>query len=217
MALTFPLSLETFFDLLPIKQMSLAPSASMAISRTRGGDVLPAGFGARLWRGEIRLDVMTDAEHRAVRPLLDLLIEPGASFLLTDRLRSAPRDDPKGLILGAANPQLLTVGAREIALKGLPSQYWLRRDDLISFSYGASPVRRALHRLVGEVKADGSGNTAAVEVMPPVRAGAAANTPVTLIRPVCKAMILPETLERGYPGAGGVTEGISFRFQQTLR
>ena len=217
MTLAFPLPLEVFFDRLPIQTMTLAPNASMAISRTRGGDVMAAGIGTRLWRGEIHLDVMTDAEHRAIRPLIDLLLAPGASFLLTDRLRAAPRDDPRGAILGSATPRLRQISARELALKGLPPQYWLRRDDLLGFSYGANPTRHAFHRVVGEVRANASGDTALFEVTPPVRAGAAVNVPVTLIRPACKAMILPDTLERGATRAGGLTEGVSFRVQQLLR
>ena len=219
MALTFPLSLEQFFDLLPIASLYLDLPESVSVSRTRGGELLQAETGTRLWEGEVRQGLMTAAEAAAVLPLLNLLRGAGRSFILADRTRPFPRLDPTGAQLGAAPVQLAWVepDRRDITLSGLPTGYQLSRRDLLGFAYGVDPVRHALHEVVSASGTAASDGTLSIEVSPPLRPGAGTGTAVTLRRPCCKAVIVPGSFREGSFRNGGLVEGLSFRVQQTLR
>lgn len=220
MAFTFPLSRAQFFDLLPLSSGHLVLPDTTRTSRTQGGEILRAEYAARLWEAELRLGPMTADEAAAVLPLVHLLGGAGASFMLADATRLFPRRDPTGGLLGSAAPALNSIGAnrRDITLKGLPAGYILSRRDLLAFTYGATPTRYALHEIVNaQVTANPDGTTPAIEVVPPVREGAAVDAPVTLKRPACKAIIVPRSFQSGSMRSGTITEGVSFRVQQTLR
>jgi len=218
MALTFPVSTAEFFDTLEVSQMTFDCPEQMQVARTGGGEILPANIGPRLWTGEVSL---WDQGHSAVAPVLAMisaLREPGASFLAYDLTAPAPQSDPDGVALATVTPLILALpsDARMLSLKGLPSGFVLTAGDYLGFSYGTNPVRRALHRVVSGVVAGGTGQTAAFEVTPPRRPGAAINTAVSLIKASCKARIVPGSVSSG-AAAAGITSGITFKFMQTLR
>jgi len=218
MALTFPVSTAEFFDTLEVSQMTFDCPEQMQVARTGGGEILPANIGPRLWTGEVSL---WDQGHSAVAPVLAMisaLREPGASFLAYDLTAPAPQSDPDGVALATVTPLILALpsDARMLSLKGLPSGFVLTAGDYLGFSYGTNPVRRALHRVVSGVVAGGTGQTAAFEVTPPRRPGAAINAAVSLIKASCKARIVPGSVSSG-AAAAGITSGITFKFMQTLR
>lgn len=220
MALTFPLTLAQFWSLLPIASCVFDLPETVASSRTRGGELLQAETGTRLWTAEVRLGEMTRAEAAQVLPLIHLLRGAGRSFMASDPLRAFPQADPAGTTLGTATVQIasLASNARDLTLKGLPSGYVLRRDDMLAFAYAASPTRFALHQVVsGSVTAASTGVTPTIEVVPPIRPGAAVDAAVTLKRPSLKAQIVPDSVQPGQVRSGGMVEGVSFRLQQTLR
>jgi len=218
MALTFPVSTAEFFDTLEVSQITFDCPEQMQVARTGGGEILPANIGPRLWTGEVSL---WDQGHSAVAPVLAMisaLREPGASFLAYDLTAPAPQSDPDGVALATVTPLILALpsDARMLSLKGLPSGFVLTAGDYLGFSYGTNPVRRALHRVVSGVVAGGTGQTAAFEVTPPRRPGAAINAAVSLIKASCKARIVPGSVSSG-AAAAGITSGITFKFMQTLR
>ena len=218
MALTFPVSTAEFFDTLEVSQMTFDCPEQMQVARTGGGEILPANIGPRLWTGEVSL---WDQGHSAVAPVLAMisaLREPGASFLAYDLTAPAPQSDPDGVALATVTPLILALpsDARMLSLKGLPSGFVLTAGDYLGFSYGTNPVRRALHRVVSGVVASGTGQTAAFEVTPPRRPGAAINTAVSLVKASCKARIVPGSVAPGTKGQI-FTSGITFKFMQTLR
>lgn len=220
MALTFPLSRGQFWDLLPIASCVFDLPENVTTSRTRGGQTLRAERGARLWAAEVRLGPMTRAEAADVLPLINLLRGSAGSFMASDPVRPGPRRDPAGAVLAGAQVKIsaLSSNSRELALKDLPPGYVLSRDDLLAFSYGAAPVRYALHQIVNATaKANASGVATGIEVVPPIRPGAAVDALVTLVRAGCKAEIVPGSFQPGSVRSGGVVEGVSFGVQQTLR
>ena len=81
MALSFPLSRAAFMDLLPVQRMTFDIPETLSQTRTRGGEILTADNGARLWQGEITLGQITRDELALVRPVLNLLRGAGSSFL----------------------------------------------------------------------------------------------------------------------------------------
>lgn len=218
MALTFPLARETFFDLLPVQRSTFDCPEQVEIARTGGGEILPADFGPRLWSGEVMLGRLMRAEAAPIQALLSVLRGAGASFLAYDIATPAPQADPDGSGLSGVTPLILALppDARELRLTGLPVGYVLTAGDYLGFSYGSAPVRRALHRVVSGVVADGTGQTVAFEVTPPLRPGAAVGAVVSLINPVCKARLIPGSVNPGTVARFHV-EGISFQFIQTLR
>lgn len=216
--LTFPLTLAQFFDLLPIEKAGLDLPEALDMSQTAGGEVLTTDLGTSLWSGRIDLAVMTHDEVSDIRPLINILRRSGASFLVSDPTRPWPRLDPNGTLLGAATPTILAVGGsmRELSLSGLPAAYPISRGDLISFTYGSSPTRYALHEFVGAAVADGAGQTGLIEINPPIRPGAAGGAAVQLVWPRCKARLVPGENSTGVT-SDTITSEAKLAWTQTLR
>ena len=217
MPLTFPLRPSQFMNLLPIRSMTFEPPETVEVSRTRGGEILRAERGARLWQGRIELDEMSPAEANRVLPLINVLRANG-TFLVTDPLHARPQSDPAGAVSAAA-PVLASAEGREMTISGLPAGYILRRGDLVSWTYGANPLRYALHEVASDtVVASGAGVTDEIEVSPPIRPwGSLAGRPVRLITPWCKALIVPKSVNSGRRRNGGRVADVAFDFIQTLR
>lgn len=219
MPLTFPLSTAAFLELLPVASITMQLPETVELSRTGGGEVLTDDLGARLWQGKVELGKLLTREAEEAQTLIDLLRGAGRSFYAFDTRSPGPRLDLTGAILGAATPQIRALGgdARVLQLKGLPPGYQLVRGDRLSFDYGSNPVRTALHRIVdASVVANGAGQTGDFEVLPEIRAGAAVNAAVRLVRPQCKALVIPGSVEAGSRRAH-LSEGLAFQFIQTLR
>lgn len=218
-ALTYPLALAIFADSLLVAQNSFHLPEQVQQSRTGGGEQLSADVGERLWTGEIMLGRMTKAEAGRPEVLIDLIRQSGRSFLMYDRYRTNPLLDPLGTILGAASVSILALGgdARELSLAGLPVGYTLSAGDYLSFAYGSSPVRQALHRVVNTTAvANASGQTALFEVTPALRPGAVAAAPVQLKKAFCKAVAIYGSIEEA-TRQSTMTEGLGFSWVQSLR
>lgn len=216
MALSYPLTLAQFMDVMPIAEVSLQAPAQVQMSQTAGGEQLDFEIGPQLWRGRITLGRMSRAEARNPDVLLDLLSASGASFWAYDTRHPAPEMDPRGTVLGAATPSinLLSSNSRDMRLQGLPPGYILRRGDYLSFDYSD---RRALHRVVTtSVTAVSTGITNTFEVMPPIRPGALVGAAVTLLKASCKAKLIPGQVDKGR-GRSVVHDGMTFEFIQTLK
>lgn len=218
MPFSYPLSLAQFLDLLSVSRVTMTPGEAVVQSATRGGEVLRSDLGTRLWQGRIVVAPGTRAEMDSQVALAEALLEAGASFMVARRSRVGPQADPAGTILGAASVTISAISSdrRDLTLAGLPAAYTLTRGDLLSFTYAASPTRHALHRVLSTRTANGSGVMTQVAVTPLVRTGAAVGNPVTLVRPACKAVVVPGSFTPESEG-GDLTEGFSFDWRQTLR
>ncbi len=215
-ALTFPLSLAQFLDLLPIERARVWLDEPVGYERNRLGEVLPFSLGDRLWTGEIELGRMIDEDLPGlIASRIDLLRQPGGRWLWSDPARPAPRLDPTGATLGAATVTVasLPTDPREIGLAGLPAGYVLSAGDWVGWSYSG---RRALHQVVNTTAtADGAG-AVTVELIPPVRAGVTIGTVVDLKTARCRAVFLPDSVDRGATRRA-LVEGETFRWIQSLR
>lgn len=218
MALSSPLTLAQFWDTVRRSRASLTLHEPVEINRTRSGDVIPASLGSAVWRGSASL-VPTNVAGEAARieAMLALLSRPGMAFLAYDPRKPFPAVDPAGRVLGMAEPTIKTINSnrRELSLADLPPGYVLRAGDLIGWEYGSSPTRYGLHRLLEDVIADGSGDTAEFEVTPFIADAVTTSTAVSLIKPVFKAVLdAPPQYGAGQPA---VFPGAQFSFVQTLR
>ena len=213
MALTFPLSTAQFFGGLRIVEAQLSLSESMEINRTAGGEVLTADLGPRLWTGNFATRPSTYKETAQAEARLSTLRQAARAFFVYDGRKQFPAADPTGSILGAATPTLAVVGVnrRDITISGLPANYVLSDGDYLSFIYNTS--RFALHQIVQGATASGAG-LATVEVTPHIRENFSLSA-VTLIRPYCKAVVVPNSY---LPSMGqmGRSSGFSFSCIQTL-
>jgi len=217
MALSFPLSLSDFIEKLKVQSQSFdLPESLVATGTTDSGDILTADIGTRLWTGEIQLAPMPYDEAEGVSAVISALRQAGRSFFVRNLVKSGPRFDPEGALLDGFTPKIeAVVSNRELALKGLPQGFVLSPGDYLGFSYGAGPVRHALHDIVTGGTANASGKIT-IEVSSFIRPGVATDAEITLIKPVCKAVLVPGSVSRGV-AAGQVITGITFKWRQTLR
>lgn len=217
MALTYPLALADFADILPVASISFHLPEQVEQSRTGKGEQLTADVGDRLWQGRITFGRLTRVEAGRPEVLVDLIRGAGRSFLLYDIWRVNPLADPTGTILGAAAVTILALGgdARELSLSGLPAGYTLSAGDYLSFTYGSG--LHALHRVVNTtVTANGAGQTPLFEVLPEIRQGAVAGAAVALKKAHCKAVAVAGSVEEALRRST-ISEGLAFDWVQSLR
>ncbi|MEN8719144.1 MAG: hypothetical protein ABF296_02630 [Oceanococcaceae bacterium] len=215
--LTYPLSYAQFLGALRVAEVTFRLSHPQEHTRLGDGTVISASLGASLWTGTIRLAQANHPRHAQMEALLALMDQPGATFLCHDPRYVGPTGDPTGTVLGSRTVTIHTVAStlRELRITGLPSGYVLSAGDMLAFQYGSSPIRYALHRIVVGGTASGIGLSPLLEVVPNLRPGVVAGLTVSLIRPACKARLLPDPTY----GAGrqALSRGASFDFIQTLR
>ncbi len=218
MALSYPLSLANVFDVLVKIETRFWLDEASSVTETQGGEILQAAYGARLWQGSVTVQADAYANLDQMMARVALLQQAGASFSVTQSGRSGPQADPTGSILGASLPTITAVNAnlQDLTISGLPAGYVLTRGDFIGFQYGSSPVRRALHQVITTQTANGSGVISSIQVMPPLRAGYSTPISIDLVRPVCKAVIVPGSFQEPVTNRGIVTT-FSFNWRQTLR
>ena len=70
MAMTFPLTLNGFWNLLPIESCPFDLPEMVQVSRSRGGELMQAEIGTRLWSADVRLGWMLPDEAAEVMPLM---------------------------------------------------------------------------------------------------------------------------------------------------
>ncbi len=217
-ARAYPLVIADFWLTLPIRSVSFNLSAKMRMSETGGGEIITSGLGPRLWTGTVEGAAAQVGDQRKFEVMLESLQEPGASFYAFDPSQPYPAGDPDGTIIGATSPAIaqLDADARMTAIDGLPAGYTLKAGTMFSYFYSATPTLLALHRVRDDVTADGLGQTPLFEVNPPIRPGAAVDTAVRFDRPICKAIMVPGSLDLGSRGRV-IAGGFSFTWQQTLR
>ncbi|MFZ5710347.1 MAG: hypothetical protein ACOY4T_11805 [Pseudomonadota bacterium] len=218
MTLSFPLSLAAFWDLLPISTLTMDCAPQLESAGTGAGQVLTRELAPALWRGTVTLGRLMPDEAAEAMALVDLARQSGASFLMHDLTRPYPALDPDGLVLGMSAVTVQAIGAdrRELRLTGLPTNYPLRRGDLVGVTWGASPVRYGLHRIVVAASADASGLTGWNEVAPALPVALIAGASASLARPPVKAIVVPGSARAGTLRRG-LVEGTTFDFLQTVR
>ncbi len=217
MSLGFPLARTDFYNVILLRASSFWLPDSLEINQLGSGEILTADLGPRLWRGSITTPpgtYETVAEQDAV---ISIIRQAGRPFFVHPPRAAFPIADPTGSILGVAVPLLASVSAdrREITIEHLPALYKLTAGDFVSFSYGASPTRFALHRVVKSAVA-GTGGVITIEVSPNVRPGESSGAEVEIKRARMKAVYIPGSYQAPQSNMDAES-GISFDFMQTLR
>ena len=187
---TYPLALSEFQDLFNLQFARFIPDGAKEVTRDGNGKQFSASVGDVIWKGKFRIPPTNDRSlaHK-IDTLLSLAHRSGSSVLLYDPSKTHPADDPDGSILGASTPQISSLDAtdaRLMAISGLPANYQLRFGDHIGIVQSGLYM---LHSVAEDVQANGSGVTPLLEVDPFVRDELNTGSPVTLIKPVIKAVI----------------------------
>lgn len=217
MAATFPLSLASLSALLPLVSAPWNLDRQVETSGTGAGEAIEADLGPPLWRAECESAPLPNAEAMQLHGRLLLLNGGQQAFYLSNPAAPAPQSDPDGAILGASAVKVKSVGSGNVTLafKSLPAGYALTIGDFVAVDYGAAPTRRALFMLCGSGVANGSGETAELEVRPAVRPGIAADAVVSLAPAAAKVKLLASTLR--LDGQGPLHSVIRFTARQTLQ
>ena len=230
MPLTFPLALETFADVLGVTSATFVLNEPVMSARSAGGTIYTAANGSAMWEGSITTRIAKASDGLRVEALMDALRGAGRSFLWCDPTRAGPQNDPDGAILSHRRLAIAALGESRLkigpqsgypAIKGFPPELRLLPGDMIGFEYGSNPVRYALHR-VAPAKAkyvhQGAGVTEWIDVLPAIRPGALVGAVASLVRPVCKAVPVPGSIQGGERVADGMLyAGWTLQWRQTLR
>ena len=217
MALTFPLPIADWMDRLNVEDVTFDAPPQVEMSQTGGGEYLVRQLAPTLWRGTVTTRNMRLGCGSARAALLAALQQPGASFMVYNKRRPTPQDDPTGSVIAGSSVTINSVLSNgDVRFAGLPANYQLRAGDYFSFDYGSNPVRKALHQLLQDTRAGAGGQSVYAAVHPPIRPGWSGAAVIRFNRPVCKAVIVPGSVsETGFSGLA--VAGLSFRWQQTLR
>ena len=215
MTATFPLPLASLADLVRLATLTWSLERFVETSGLGTGETLEAELAPPLWRADCESVPMPNAAANQLMARFHLLNGGQQSFYLTNALAKYPQSDPTGSTLGAAAVKVKSVSAdrSSLAFKSLPNGYALTIGDMVAVDYG-SPSRRALFIICANGNANGSGDTAELEVRPYVRSGIAADATAYLAKPAAKVKLLPDTLKMSPVSQRHST--ISFSARQTL-
>lgn len=215
MALVYPLSLSAFADNLDIQSVNWRLERYDELSGLGTGEVLSAQLAPPRIVGDVKLAPMYHNAASQVQALIESLDGAISSFYLYAPQQKYPQSDPDGAILGASTVAIHTIGGdnKSLRLAGLPAGFVLTLGDYLSFDYGSNPTRRAFHRVVETVVADGAGLSPLFEIHPHLRPGAVTGLIVALKKPAAKVFIVPGSFNPG-TASGLVTDGMSFQVMQ---
>lgn len=211
MSLSYPLTRAAFMDRLPVVSCSFRIVSQRQSTGLEGGEILSSEVAPAYWAGQVRLAAMGTYQAQEAAALLGALERPGASFEVYEAQRYGPKADPRGTTTsGGGTISSHNISASTLALSGLPGGFQVAVGDYVSFAY-ASGARQALHRYVQAGSA-----TSALTVEPPLQPGLTNGTAAALVRPWCRAQLVPGGLDAGET-ALRITSGLSFSFRQSLR
>lgn len=173
-------------------------------SRSSSGRTYVKDFGSPLWRATYQSKQLRINALDYWRARLDVAENGLNEFWGMELSRCYPIADPRGAKIGPAEVTIALVGAnrKDITLAGLPAGYVLTPGDMIQIR------TNDLHRIVRAESPGGIAGTSLVEVRPHLWPGAAVGDPVSLIRPHCKMVIVPGTINtsaEARTGRGAVT------------
>lgn len=217
MVLAFPLAVATFQDKMSIGSVRWWMESFQEMSITGGGESLVADLAPRMWKGDVTMSIMSTQKSAQIEALVESLDGSLQTFQLYDPRIAYPFADPTGAILGASTPVIASLDANNkvLNISGLPAGYILTGGDKLGFGYG-TPTRRALHRIVSDVIANGAGLASGIEVRPHFRPGVVVTTPVIFVKPYCTVRMVPGSFQPGTGIPGGFVEGMSFQVQQVI-
>lgn len=206
MAISFPVSLSSFFSGLPILNMTFHLREAVD-EKDVGSEVISTDYGPSYWEGSFEIGTRPHADAEAILSMLRVLRQPGASCLIHP-FHNLPTGGNTTATLDAKS------NSKQMKLSGLAPSQVIRRGQFLSVTYGSNPLRYGLYQAAEEVLANGSGVTPYVQVVPTIEPGVVAGATIKVGTPVLKARILRVT-----PPAhrAVLTPNTKVEWRQTLR
>lgn len=212
MAIVFPLSAADFFDNIGAQSVTFRRRISHVHAGSGGGVAYTAELAPEIWQGEVKLPAMTTRQAASILALLRYIAGKNGTFHAYHKHALGPAGDPVGATLGAAVVQINAITGNVIKLDGLPVGYAIDAGDRLSFDFGGAV---ALHEAIEPATAGALGVTGDFTVGPSILPGAAAGAAVRLVKPYCKARIVPGSISEGQ-ARGAKTFGLGFAWEQVL-
>lgn len=218
MSLNSPVPLASFWNKLRI---SSATEFQLLTYRRKGmtgeGDFQTAELGDPKWTAKIQLRADDPVTAKETIALINAIVLRDLTFLAYDKWNPYPAADPLGAIIGSSTVRIKSVGVdnRSIALKGLTNGYKITGGDRISVPFASTRI--ALFEAVESITASGIGETAVFEVTPTLWVGIAAETIVSIKKPVGKFKIVDGSYSAGTVSAEEMlAKGIGFEIISVL-
>ena len=190
MALANPLPRAGFADLLRTADIRLVQGWQQQRSATGGGETRYADRAPALWRADVRLAAMPNAEAEGIMALINSRAGGLKTVLLYNSRMPCPASDPDGSIMGSTVPRLGTITDRlHIAFTGFPPDYVIPLGTYFGIVFDTS--RYYLGQFVEPRTANGAGAVAQTEIWPPLPVSIAGTPGVRFIRPPAKFRIEP--------------------------
>lgn len=209
-AITFPLALADFAEKLGIQSVTPEMQRNDQIDGLESGLILASETAPPLRKYTVNIRSCEYGESDQIDAIVESLDGSLQPFYMFLPPRLYPQADPTGAILGASAVTISVLDAdnKRMTLAGLPAAYKLTSGDFLSFAFGGAANLYALHRIVNGAVA--AGGTAQIEVRPHIHPGTVTTTPVKLIKPMMKAIMVPGSYNYGEVRAQRV-EGKSFQ------
>ena len=209
MAITYPLPLANFAQLLPQQTSRLTLLRFDEISGSADGRFWGASMAKPLWQAEVSLAARPVAEAERYAAMIDALDGMRGSFLWFDPAYYGPSGGDAGAAVVIA---AIASDRTGLSLGGLPEAFPIRVGDRISVALGSS--RYYYGRFTESGTADTNGETGSLSVHPYLPLSAAVTDAVEMNRPVMRMMIPPGGYTPFTVSRGNRAEGASIRMLQ---
>lgn len=199
MALTFPIGLAGFADLLRIESGAFTTPDYHQVTGLGSGQMLTSEFFDPVWRVELQTAPMKNTDARRVMSLARGMMHKDGSFLLYDHKACFPKLDPGGVVLGSNVVTIAGIGGngRSVQFEGMPSLYRLRVGDRFSVTDGTSVY---YGELLEDANANASGLGPFADVFPEFPVWVETGMAVTLKKPYAIMQIRSGTLRMANSG-----------------
>lgn len=199
MAFVFPLAPSALADKIRIKSVTFDIKRNDELSGSGDGRIWQAAMAPPLWTADISLRTDYNDSLKQIAAIIRKLNGSQEAFFLYDPTSKFPQYDPDGSILGPNVVTIASIGGnrQSLSLSGLPANYRITVGDKMSMPYGSGPTRFAFLEASETITANGAGTTGQIEIFPFVPIGVTAPATVTLIKPVCKMILMPGTHKPG--------------------
>lgn len=210
MAITYPLSIETLADRIPISGVVWSVQRNDQFSGLGSGQFWQAELAPPLWTADVAIAAMPMREALRVAAIIRSLDGSRGTFYLYDPQALYPWDDPDGTILGSSTVTITSVGSNkwDLGMEGFPAGYRLRAGD--KFQLVHSETKESFHEVARQATANGSGQMIALDAFPSIPAIMTTGDAVILKKPQCRMVIYPGSFNPG-TSDGVNTTGASFK------
>lgn len=203
MALSDPLPIASFADLLRVSSATFIQEWQQQRSATGGGETRYADRAPSLWKAELTTPPMLHSEAEGLMALANSRAGGLKTFLLYNYRMPYPSSDPDGSIIGATVPKLGTITDRtHVAFTGFPNSYVIPLGTYFGIIFDTS--RYYLGQFC-EAKTSNpvTGTVGATEIWPPLPASITGTPDIFIKKPVAKFRLVPGS---AYPSSITPTE-----------